>query len=188
MFRLNPCVNPQVQNTDICIINIVFLAIFYFKRTLRISDPCLRSFLFIWLKTNIPEKVKVKDAQLCLTLWDLMDYAVHGIIQARIQESVTFPSPRDLPNPAIEARSPTLQVDSLPAEPQGKSKKTGVGSLSLLQWIFPIPGVEPGSLALQMVSLPTELWGKPIYLRTCWHSWLCSTHSPHPLQPHQNKT
>ena len=30
----------------------------------------------------------------------------------------------------------TLQVDSLPAEPQGKSKNTGVGSLSLLQWIF----------------------------------------------------
>ena len=30
-----------------------------------------------------------------------------------------------------------LQVDSLPAEPQGKPKKTGVGSLSLLQGIFP---------------------------------------------------
>ena len=34
-------------------------------------------------------------------------------------------------------RSPTLQADSLPAEPQGKPKNTGVGSLSLLQWIFP---------------------------------------------------
>ena len=31
-----------------------------------------------------------------------------------------FSSPRDLPNPGIEARSPALQVDSLPAEPQGK--------------------------------------------------------------------
>ena len=31
-----------------------------------------------------------------------------------------FPSPGDLPNPGIEPRSPTLQVDSLPAEPQGK--------------------------------------------------------------------
>ena len=31
-----------------------------------------------------------------------------------------FPSPGDLPNPRIEPRSPTLQVDSLPAEPQGK--------------------------------------------------------------------
>ena len=35
------------------------------------------------------------------------------------------------------AVSPTLQVDSLPAEPQGKPKNTGVGSLSLLQGIFP---------------------------------------------------
>ena len=30
--------------------------------------------------------------------------------------------------PMIEPRSPTLQVDSLPSEPPGKSKKTGVGS------------------------------------------------------------
>ena len=29
-----------------------------------------------------------------------------------------FPSPGDLPNPAIEPRSLTLQADSLPAEPQ----------------------------------------------------------------------
>ena len=28
-----------------------------------------------------------------------------------------FPSPGDLPNPGIEPRSPTLQADSLPAEP-----------------------------------------------------------------------
>ena len=47
-----------------------------------------------------------------------MDYTVHGILQARILES--FPSPGDLPNPGIESRSPTLQADSLPAEPQGK--------------------------------------------------------------------
>ena len=46
-----------------------------------------------------------------------------------------FPSPEDLPNPGIEPRSPALQADSLPAEPQGKPKNTGVGSLSLLQWI-----------------------------------------------------
>ena len=29
-----------------------------------------------------------------------------------------------------------MWADSLPAEPQGKPKNTGVGSLSLLQWIF----------------------------------------------------
>ena len=37
------------------------------------------------------------------------------------------------PNPGIEPRSPSLQVDSLLAEPQRKPKNTGVGSLSLLQ-------------------------------------------------------
>ena len=48
-----------------------------------------------------------------------------------------FPSPLDLPNPGIEPRSPSLQADSLPAEPPGKPENTGVGSLSLLQGIFP---------------------------------------------------
>ena len=41
-----------------------------------------------------------------------------------------FLSPGDLPNPGIKPRSPALQADSLPAEPQGKN--TGVDSLSLL--------------------------------------------------------
>ena len=60
-----------------------------------------------------------------------MDYAVHGILQDRILEWVAFPFSKGSSQP----RSRT-QVDSLPAEPQGKPKHTGVGSLSLLQWIF----------------------------------------------------
>ena len=75
-------------------------------------------------------------AQLCPTLCDPMVFTVHGILQARILEWVAFPFSRDFPNPGIESRSPALQADSLPAEPQGKSKNTGVGSLSLLQQIF----------------------------------------------------
>ena len=43
------------------------------------------------------------------------------------------PPPGNLPNPGIEPRSPTLQADSLPTEPLGKPKNTGVGSLPLLQ-------------------------------------------------------
>ena len=43
---------------------------------------------------------------------------VYGILQARILEWVAFPFSRDLLNSGIEPRSPTLQVDSLPAEPQ----------------------------------------------------------------------
>ena len=33
---------------------------------------------------------------------------------------LSFPPPRYLPNPGIEPRSPTLQVDCVPAEPQGR--------------------------------------------------------------------
>ena len=47
-----------------------------------------------------------------------------------------FPSPEDLSNPGIKSRSPALQVDSSPAEPQEKPKNTRVGSLSLLQGVF----------------------------------------------------
>ena len=72
-----------------------------------------------------------------------------------------FPSPGDLPSPGIKPRTPTFQVDSLPAEPRGKPKNTGVGSLSLLQQIFQKPGIKPGSPALQAYSLPAELPGKP---------------------------
>ena len=64
--------------------------------------------------------VKVKVIQSCLTLCDPMDYIVSGIHQARILEWVAFPFSRDLPNPGIEPTSPALQVDYLPAEPQGK--------------------------------------------------------------------
>ena len=69
-----------------------------------------------------------------------------------------FPSPGDLPNPRIEVRFPTLQANSLPAEPQGKPKNNGVGSLSLLQWIFLTQELRDCSisLALQAGSLPTE--------------------------------
>ena len=66
-----------------------------------------------------------------------------GILQARILEWVAFPLSRGSSQPRhrtqvswIEPRSPALQTDSLPAEPQGKPRNTGVGSLSLLQQIF----------------------------------------------------
>ena len=76
--------------------------------------------------------MKVKVAQSCVTL-DPVDCTVHGILQTRILE---FPSPGDLPNPGIKPRSPILQADSLPAEPQGKPRNIGVGSLSLFQGIL----------------------------------------------------
>ena len=86
-----------------------------------------------------------------------MNYTDHETLQARILKWVAFPSPGNLPNPGIALGSPALHTDSLPAEPLGKPKNTGLGSLSLLQWIFPEPGIEPGFPALQVDSLPAEL-------------------------------
>ena len=59
-----------------------------------------------------------------------------GILQARILEWVVIPPPKDLPNPGFKPRSPALWADSLPSEPLGKPKNTGVASLSLFQRIF----------------------------------------------------
>ena len=70
-------------------------------------------------------------------------------------------TPGDLPNSGIESRSPALQADSSPAEPQGKPKSTGVGSLALLQWVFPTQESNHGLLHWQVDSLPTELLGMP---------------------------
>ena len=84
-----------------------------------------------------------------------------GFTRQEYWSGVPCPPPGDLPNPGIEPRSPTLQVDSLPSEPPGKPKNTGAGSLSLLQGNLPDPGTKLGSPALQADSLPAELPGKP---------------------------
>ena len=86
-----------------------------------------------------------------------MDYAVYGILQARILEWVAFPSPGDLPNPGIELRSPALQADSLPVEPQGKPKNTGMGSLSFLHCDFLHICFIWASLVAQLVKNPPEI-------------------------------
>ena len=70
--------------------------------------------------TNIKQKhtkwSEVKVAQSCLTLCHPMNYTVHGILQARIQEWVAFPFSRGSSRPGIEPGSPTLLADSLPTE------------------------------------------------------------------------
>ena len=58
--------------------------------------------------------------------------------------------PGDLPNLWIKPRSPALQADSLPAEPQEKPKNTGVGSIFLLQRIFPSQELNWGLLHCQL--------------------------------------
>ena len=56
------------------------------------------------------------------TLWDPMDYTVHGILQARKLEWVAFPFSRgsSQPRDRTQVSRTALWVDSLPVEPQGK--------------------------------------------------------------------
>ena len=75
-----------------------------------------------------------------------------------------FPSPGDLPDPGIEPRSPALQADSLPASSQGKPKNTRVGSLSLLQRIFPSQESNRGLLHCRQIPYQLSYVELPIGL------------------------
>ena len=52
----------------------------------------------------------VRVTQLCPTLFDPMDYTVHGILQARILEWLAFPFSRDLPNPDIRDQTHVSRI------------------------------------------------------------------------------
>ena len=80
-----------------------------------------------------------------------------------------FPFPGDLPNPGTEPRSPALQVDSLLSEPPGKPKNTGVGSLSLLQGMFPTQESNQGLLHYSWILYQLSHKGSPRILK-----WLAS--------------
>ena len=71
-----------------------------------------------------------------------MDF--HGILQDRILEWVAFPFSRGSSQPRDQTQVSHIAGDSLSLEPQGKSKNTGVGSLSLLQQIVPTQGSNRG--------------------------------------------
>ena len=75
--------------------------------------------------------------------------------------AITFPFPEELPNPGIKPRSPSLQVGSLPAEPQGKPKNTGVGNLSLLQRIFLTQESNLGLLHCRWILYQLSYQGSP---------------------------
>ena len=76
------------------------------------------SYLYSYFEFNL--KVKVKVTQLCPTLFDPIAYTVFGILQVRILEWVAFPFSRGSSQLRDQTQVPTLQVDSLPAEPQRK--------------------------------------------------------------------
>ena len=68
-------------------------------------------------------KVKLlSDVRLFATPWTIAHQAPPsmGFSRQEYWSGLPFPSARDLPNPGIEPRSPTLQADALTSEPPGK--------------------------------------------------------------------
>ena len=90
--------------------------------------------------------LKLKVAQLCLTLCDPLDLTVCGTFQARILEWVAFPFSRGSTQSRDQTQVSHIAGRFFTSWATGKPRNTGVGSLSLLQWIFPIQVLNRGLL------------------------------------------
>ena len=86
-----------------------------------------------------------------------------GFSRQEYWSGLLCPPPGDLPNPGIKPRSPALQADSLPSEPPGKPKNTGVGSLSLLQGIFLTQELNLGLLHCRWILYELSYQGSPVF-------------------------
>ena len=98
-----------------------------------------------------------------------------GILQARILEWMPCPPPGDLPNPGIEPRSPTLQVDALPSERPEKSTH--------MEWVdypffrdLPKPGMESGSPAFEPMDVGNLISGSSAFSKSSLNIWNFSVH------------
>ena len=96
-----------------------------------------------------------------------MDYTVHGILQARMLERVAFPFSRGSSQLRDRTQVSILQADSLPAEPQGKTKNR-VGSIHsipdelIVRLVHDVTGrwlkEESGHLGLVLALSFTSIW------------------------------
>ena len=99
----------------------------------------------------------MKVAQLC---WTLRPHGLYSPWSSPGQN--TGVDSRDLPNLGMEPRCPTLQENSLPAEPWGKPKNTGVGNLFLLQQIFLTQESNWGLLHCRWILHQLNYQGSPL--------------------------
>ena len=104
-------------------------------------------------------KVQVKFTLSCPTLCDPVGYIVYGILQARILEQIAFRFSRGSSQPRDGTQVSRI-ADSLPAEIPEKPKNTGVGSLSLLQQIFPTQELNLGLLHYRRILYQLSYQGR----------------------------
>jgi len=93
-----------------------------------------------------------------------MHYSFHEILQARILESVAFPFSRGSSQPMDQAQVSRTAGGFFTAEPQGKPKNTGMGSLSLLQGIFLTQESNQGLLHCRWLLYQLSYQGSPHFI------------------------
>ena len=112
-----------------------------------------------------------------MTQWTIAHQASlsMGILQARILEWMPCPPPGDLPNPGIEPRSPTLQVDALPPERPEKSTH--------MEWVdypffrdLPESGMESGSPEFEPMDVGNLISGSSAFSKSSLNIWNFSVH------------
>ena len=120
---------------------------------IEIGDNELKGWYEITEILQSGKRNEVIVIQSCLTLWDSLNYAVHGILQARILKWVAIPFSRGSSQPRDQS-----QVSGI----------AGQRSPRIWEWVaYPFsrylsdPGMELEPPALQADSLPAELAGKP---------------------------
>ena len=135
--------NTEVIRQQRCLYSNFYYAIIIFNQVILILSNKNQS----QLTQLLSEKSKRQSLCAMLSRSVTFDSVTPWTVAHQVPLSVGFsrqeywsgllcPPPGDLPNPGIGPKSPALQVDSLPSEPPGKPKNTGVGSLSLLQGNF----------------------------------------------------
>ena len=100
-----------------------------------------------------PVPSNFSHVQLLVTLWTVSHQAPLsiGILQVRTVECVAMPLSRGSSQPRDQTQVFHIAGDSLPSEPPGKPKNTGVGNLSLLQGSFPTQESNQGLLHCRQI-------------------------------------
>ena len=105
----------------------------------------------------------------CYRRLDRPGQAVAGILQARILEWVAVPFSRGPSQPRDPAQVSRIAGGSLPAEPPGKPKNTGVDSLSLLQGLFSTQKSNWGLLRCRRILYQLSYEESPyVYTPSIW--------------------
>ena len=105
--------------------------------------------------------MKWKSLSHGLILCDSMDYTVHGILQARILEWVAFPFSKGSSQPRDWSQVSHIAGGFFTSWATRKPRNTGVGSLSLLQGMFPTQESTRGFLHCRQILYQLSYQGSP---------------------------